>query len=51
MIVAMTTISLVGLDGLLQRPPVNELSQLDPTTNTVDLHLTIRWVSPLTPVA
>jgi hypothetical protein len=51
MIVAMSAIGFVGLDGLLQRPPVNELSQLDPTTNIVNLHLTIRWVSPLTPVA
>jgi hypothetical protein len=51
MIVAMSTISLVGLDGLLQRPPVDELSQFNPTTNTVDLHLTVRWVSPLAPVA
>ena len=51
MIVAMSTISLVGLDGLLQRPPVDELSQLDPTTNTIDLDLTVRWVSPLAPVA
>jgi hypothetical protein len=51
MIVAMSAIGFVGLDGLLQRPPVNELSQLNPTTNIVNLHLTIRWVSPLTRVA
>jgi hypothetical protein len=51
MIVATPTIGFVGLDGLLQRSPVNELSQFNPTTNTIDLRLTVRWVSPLAPVA
>jgi hypothetical protein len=47
----MSATGFVSLDGLLLSPSMHKLSQFDPTTNSVNLHLTVRWVSPLAPVA